>query len=87
MAHETRRMLPEGNYEVKSIPLAEINSGESYYGVDCLVCDKRIPLFTQPQDAVQETKLDGPGHILTACQHCGSIRLYEPRAVSRRGWP
>jgi hypothetical protein len=81
-----RRWLPSGSYKVRAIPLDNLKSGTPYYSVDCPACGKLVPLFTQPDNALKETKIEGPGHLLAACQYCGAIRLYAPDALKLVPW-
>jgi len=82
-----RGWLPNGLYKVRAIPLDNLKSGTPYYSVDCLACGKLVPLFTQPDNAVKETKIEGPGHLLAVCHHCGASRLYAPDALKLVPWP
>jgi hypothetical protein len=87
MARAKRKRLPHGTYKINAIPLRNLRSGTSYYGVECLVCGEVVALFTQPEDAVGKIEVEGPGHLLAVCQHCGASRLYAPDALKLRPWP
>ena len=87
MVRDQRKRLPHRTYKISAIPLRNLRSGTSYYGVVCLVCSKVVALFTQPEGAVRKVQFEGPGHLLAPCQHCDASRLYAPDALKLRPWP
>jgi hypothetical protein len=66
----------QGTLRMSAIALAEVVVGNWYYGFDCIVCSKRFAVFDDKYAGKTQLKFCGGGHILVACPHCSSSRLY-----------
>jgi DNA-directed RNA polymerase subunit RPC12/RpoP len=66
----------QGTLKSSAKALADLVVGNWYYGFDCLVCSKRFAVFDDKNAGKTQLKFSGGGHILVACPHCSSDRLY-----------
>ena len=66
----------QGTYEVTAKSLASVVAGQWYYGLDCLVCDKRFAIFDDRSGGKTRVFFGGDRHIRVSCPHCSADRLY-----------
>jgi len=58
--------------------------GQWYFVVDCLACEKPIPLAEAPSPDEKPDPLQYQTIFDLRCPHCGYVGTYAPRQMSRR---
>ena len=58
--------------------------GQWYFVVDCLACEKPIPLAEAPSPDEKPDPLQYQRISDLRCPHCGYVGTYAPRQMSRR---
>jgi len=58
--------------------------GQWYFVVDCLACEKPIPLAEAPSPDEKPDPLEYRTIANLTCPHCGYVGTYVPRRMSRR---